>query len=166
VGHERDWTSADLAADRRAATASNAAELVVPDKSEILGLIDNFERTLMRGISAKLEDGNSRLNDFINLLVRGPEKWRDRYESAIRRLRAGLVNFRTIIRLNSDRLDNYIKTIRALSPQATLERGYSITRDADGVLVKDINSLKPGDRLQTRLASGSIISETKKTYDQ
>ena len=61
VGHEVDWTLADLAADVRAATPSNAAELAVPDCTQILNSIESFDERARRAMRRKLEDHRQRL---------------------------------------------------------------------------------------------------------
>ncbi|MFH0952615.1 MAG: exodeoxyribonuclease VII large subunit [Patescibacteria group bacterium] len=187
VGHERDWTIADLVADKRAATPSNAAEIVVPDKEEVMAVIDTFERTIFRVMIDGLEDSQRRWQDGIAALFKGPQRWQEHYQqlflllghkfasfthkvsqkqkeviSGQQRLTNSISFFLTRLR---DRLEQYNKLIKTLSPRATLERGYSLTVGSDGKILRSSKQVAIGDRLHTRLASGSIISETKETND-
>ncbi|MFC1662829.1 exodeoxyribonuclease VII large subunit [Patescibacteria group bacterium] len=187
VGHERDWSIADLVADFRAATPSNAAESVTPDKSDILSLVNNFELTIYRQFYSAVETGNQRLSQAIGNIVRGPRRWQERYGQLRQSMRIKLSAYsqtllssadsltrlndrlcfgiKQSVRLKKDQLTRLLKLLKALSPQATMDRGYSITYGPANKPLKKTSQIKTGDKLRTRLASGNIISETKKTYD-
>ena len=139
VGHEQDTPLCDLAADVRASTPTAAARLVVPDLDELLaGLARTRER---------LTTGVRRLG----------ERDRVRLSHARERLRAAplllLERRRAAVAATGGRL-------RALSPRATLERGYSIVR-AHGVVLRDASATRVGEHVDVELARGSLSVEIK-----
>lgn len=187
VGHERDWTIADLVADVRAATPSNAAELIVPDRAEILAVVGSLDRTIVREMITAFESYRQRYQQTVQALWRGPRRWRERFErsrhmlfvrfsglqQAIGRSGEGIgrlahqttVGLTGAIQSQRDRLVHLSRTIHNLSPQATLRRGYSITTGPGGDVLRSPRGISAGDQLRTRLSSGSITSITKATHD-
>jgi exodeoxyribonuclease VII large subunit len=161
VGHEVDVTIADLVADRRALTPSEAAELVVPDRAEFRSELDRLRGRLTTGLRQRAEQARWQLDalasrrcytrplDRLHDLATGLDELELRLQRAMRRL---LSDQRTKLEATACQLD-------ALSPLAVLSRGYSVTkRLADGVLVRDAGMLNSGDRLSTLLAEGEVIS--------
>lgn len=137
VGHETDYTLCDFAADKRAGTPSIAAEMAVPVLSEL------EERLL-----------NARLRMVAALRAKG-----DNFAQHIDRLSSELVRaLKYAHSLMEARLNTAIRSLLLLSPYSVLERGYSLTTDTNGSVVKDSATLKPGDKLFTRFASGSTTS--------
>lgn len=137
VGHETDFTLCDFAADLRAGTPSMAAELAVPVMSELVERLRSSMRTLastLRGRGDYFAQRIDRLGDGLQVaLVRYREQLERRLELAETRL-------------------------NAYSPYGVLERGYSLTTDEKGAVVKDASLLKRGDKLHTRLAKGEVVS--------
>jgi exodeoxyribonuclease VII large subunit len=138
VGHEIDVTLADLAADRRALTPSEAGELAVPDGREVAMHLDRLSDHIHRISQARLCDARARLDQ---LAERSRSAWRrnlDDRRHLLSRLSASL---------------------EALSPLAVLARGYSLTFQADGsTLVRAADDVRDGDIIITRLSSGQISS--------
>ena len=156
VGHEGDTPLCDLAADVRASTPTAAGKLVVPDLDELLRELgrsrDSFERCVRR----TLERERQRLRRAHVGLERGTRRTleRDAQQLSILRdrLRRGppllLERRRSAVRHASARL-------QALSPRATLERGYAIVRARDQIL-RSTADLRPADRVEVELAEGSF----------
>jgi exodeoxyribonuclease VII large subunit len=207
IGHEVDTTVADLAADRRAATPSAAAETVAPAVAELRADLGGRWLRLGHGVSAGLrvkrraaeiatarlgrlspghriagmrQDVDRRSSLLRHALLQEVAAKRHSLDTAGGRLRgrqpAQLVMVhRAALRGASERLiaaarrsvaaragDTATRSARlqALSPLRTLERGYSITADAaTGAVVTDAASVAVGQRLQTRLRSGTLDSE-------
>lgn len=134
IGHEVDVCLAELAADKRASTPSNAAELLAPDKhqvlSQLLTLKTQFKQTLERHVLRKIE----RLQDTKQRL----------HDSLARRLE-----------LAKHQLARQKELLGALSPQSALNRGYAIIR-RQGVVVRSVKSIKTGDTLEVTLSDGMI----------
>jgi exodeoxyribonuclease VII large subunit len=164
VGHEIDVTIADLVADRRALTPSEAGEIVVPDHADLvaaLGQIRDRLRTAVRGRAAVLR---SRLDQVaqrrslahpterVHHLAQRVDELDRRLTNAIGgRIDAAHAHWRTIG-----------ATLSALSPLRVLERGYSLTTRAEtGAVVRSIADVRPGDRLATRVADGTIVSRVE-----
>ncbi len=137
VGHERDTTIADLVADVRASTPSNAAERVVDDRREVMAMIDRSVEGIAQVMLRRIGDSCSTVDAF----VRSGEFWF-----------AGLV----------DRLEHAQAMLRSLSPASTLERGYSITKDDAGHIVRRRDSVGAGAHLTTIVSDGQIQSEVVK----
>lgn len=138
VGHEIDVTLADLAADRRALTPSEAGELVVPDGREIAMHLDRLGAQLHRISQARLAEARLRLDQL--------------------KERAGLA-----VRKNLDdrrhTLSRLAASLEALSPLGVLARGYSLTFRADGgALVRSVSEVEADEIIHTRLADGTIAS--------
>ena len=203
VGHEVDFTIADLVADERAPTPSGAAERVVPDRAEWLrgfalaaqrvqtgmrrrlnelrnGLgvreqrlarthpgvrlrqhaqrLDELEERLKLAARASIERARARHSAAASLLLRASpairvQSQRIRLDAARRALNAGI---RGSITTAQRRFELAGRTLHAVSPLATLDRGYAIVADAAGKVVRDAATLAAGDRVEARLARGRI----------
>ena len=162
VGHEIDVTIADLVADKRALTPSEAAELVVPLESDVKLLLERVRQRLTTALQYQAQRARyqiERLADHPSLSrpfdrIRELQSQIDDLEERLQRSMRG--------RLETARqqLGTIAASLTALSPLAVLERGYSLTkRLTDGNLVRDLNTIKPGDRISTLFSSGSLISE-------
>lgn len=138
VGHEIDVTLADLAADRRALTPSEAGELAVPDGREVAMHLDRLAERIHHISQTRLREARARLDQLAKLVQHAVRMNLDARRHQLTRLAASL---------------------DALSPLAVLARGYSLTFQADGkTLVRFADEIQPGNLIQTRLASGQITS--------
>ena len=161
VGHEIDVTLADLAADVRALTPSEAAELVVPSADEMRGMLRQLAGRLRAGLGRRAALARSQLAALAaSRVLRRPL---ERIHDLSRRLdeldaRAFKAQRRRLdlARHHVERLGDKLES---LSPLQVLARGYSLTERADdGHLVRDARTLKMGDRLRTRFARGTVAS--------
>jgi exodeoxyribonuclease VII large subunit len=132
VGHEQDTPLCDLAADARASTPTAAARLVVPDSAELLGRLDRTRSSLARGARSAVERRRQRIVHAHDRLRRAPAL-------AVERKRA--------------RLEHAAGRLRALSPRATLQRGYAIVRAQDEI-VRSPASVSAGDPIDVEVAEG------------
>lgn len=135
IGHEVDVTLSELVADRRAPTPSVAAELAAPDIAAVRSRLSGLSGGLARGLRRRVDRGRDRLSHFERVL---PRIVRGRVSAAGARL-GGLAG-----RLN------------ALSPLATLERGYSVALDAEGSVLSRIDQFAPGEPFTLRVRDGSV----------
>ena len=166
VGHEVDVTLCDLAADVRALTPSQAAELLAPDASELLAALAQARRRLAGALRARLADGQARLKAIeassvfrrpMQLVEDRARALDDLEQRAARAARQRVDRTRQRVEKLSARLD-------ALSPLAVLARGYSVTqRLSDGAVVRNSADLAPGDLITTRFAHGRAISRVEET---
>ncbi|HUF73014.1 MAG TPA: exodeoxyribonuclease VII large subunit [Gammaproteobacteria bacterium] len=166
VGHETDFTIAEFAADLRAPTPSQAAELAVPQQSDwlerLLGIAGQLELVLRR----RLRDDRKRLDTLEHrlgrahpgVMLRSMVQRLDEFEGRFRRgIKATMAELASRIRLIE-------RGLLALSPIATLERGYAIvTRQNDGELVTRSDAIASGDGIDVRLATGSLTATVDST---
>lgn len=137
VGHETDFTLCDFAADRRAGTPSIAAEVAVPVLAELEERISNLSLRTIAALRAKGDSFAQHVDRLSMELVRALK-----YASSMAEAR-----------FNSAK-----RSLELLSPYSVLDRGYSLTTAQDGSVIKDAATLKKGDKLLTRFASGSAAS--------
>jgi exodeoxyribonuclease VII large subunit len=169
VGHEVDVTLADLVADVRALTPSEAAELAVPSAQELLAQIAVLQRQLTKNLYNRVSSARMHLQRLstrpvlakplsrLRLLSRRLD---DLDESATRSLRRRQRRLREKLASLSARLET-------LSPLATLTRGYSVTTREDGTIVRDVQDVAANDILMTQVARGKVTSRvvTRTTED-
>jgi len=180
VGHEIDTTLADFAADLRAPTPSAAAELLVPDRKELLAALhrqsarldESMRRRLDTPVQradrawlrlqalrphARLERGATRLHELRrwleDQLLRPLARRHETIDALAARLRRGYQERFEQRRLH---LHGLARALDAVSPLATLQRGFAILRDADGTIVRSVAQAHPDQSLSARLADGSI----------
>jgi exodeoxyribonuclease VII large subunit len=159
VGHETDFTLADLAADLRAPTPSAAAELVLARRHEMIRRAQaaaNRARDLMRTRTAY---GRVRLQGLLRRVPLARPSWhvdtrRQRLDDAVRRLQGTrLANLERA----TARLARLAGKLEALSPLATLARGYAtVSRIPSGAPVTAVDQVQPGDTLNLRMRDGSM----------
>lgn len=134
VGHESDVTLCDLAADLRAATPSNAAELVVPDAEAILDALDDLETRAIDALDRLVPDLRQRLDELSA-----------RAEDAMRRAH----------RRESDLLAAQAARLHALSPLAVLSRGFAVVR-REGHVVRTVDDAPEGEDVEVVLQDGRL----------
>ena len=181
VGHETDFTLCDFAADVRAGTPSIAAEIVVPEKEKLLRRIDEAAGRLARAprqagetfaqridhlelrmttalrngttpVAARLDRAAQRLAPALKEAVAAAERRLARSEPHL------LPAMREALAKGLRRLSTAQAKLELLDPGSPLKRGYSLTFDAEGRIVRAAETVKPGDRLTTRLGVGEITS--------
>ncbi len=178
IGHETDTTIADYVADRRAATPTAAAELATAGWFEAAAEVDDLAAALRRTLRAQLETRMQALDRLALRLVHPAQKLaanRQRLELLARRLQhamRGRIDHHAPDRLghrlqqamarqmsvHRDRLARCAGALAALSPLATLQRGYSIARTADGAIVRAARQLAPGATLELQFATGTATA--------
>jgi exodeoxyribonuclease VII large subunit len=184
VGHERDWTIADLVADLRAPTPSVAAELVIPRIEDLRDKLDDLRRALNKFLADSLLDFQEAADDCLRRMAQAIEgTFRlslSELQSAQKKLSllnpllllkqykikvADLgrqISLRTeyLLKLKETCLNVLVEKLSSLSPLNVLSRGYSITfKLPEGTLAKDARLLKAGDMLNTKLEKGQILSK-------
>ncbi len=156
IGHEKDAPLLDLVADYRASTPTDAAKRVVPDIAEEIAMIsamrDRARRTLLNRINLEA----TQIANFKNRpVMKDPLVLITTRAEIIAGLRdRSNRSFAHQLKLAKEELKQIKARVRALSPQATLDRGYSVVQLADGQIVTDPKKLKQGDLLRLRLAKG------------
>jgi exodeoxyribonuclease VII large subunit len=161
IGHEKDSPLLDLVADYRASTPTDAAKRVVPDIAEEIQMISAMRDRARRTLLNRLDLETTRITNFKNRpVMRDPHVLITTRAELIAGLRdRSNRSFGASLKLAKEELKQIKARVRALSPQSTLDRGYSVVQLADGQIVTDPKKLKAGDELRLRLAKG----ETKAT---
>jgi len=161
IGHEKDSPLLDLVADYRASTPTDAAKRVVPDIAEEIQMISAMRDRARRNLLNRLDLESTRITNFKNRpVMKDPHVLITTRAEVIAGLRdRSNRSFGASIKLAKEELKQIKARVRALSPQSTLDRGYSVVQLTDGQIVTDPKKLKVGDELRLRLAKG----ETKAT---
>jgi exodeoxyribonuclease VII large subunit len=158
VGHETDVPLVDHAADRRASTPTDAAKLVVPDVAEESTRVRLLLDRARRQIIARLDNEQHRLDGLRSRpALADPHgvltTWAtDVAATRERGRRAALV----CVAEAHTAVARLAARVTALSPQATLDRGYAVVQRDDGVVVRDAGEVQPGEQLIGRFASGRL----------
>jgi exodeoxyribonuclease VII large subunit len=161
IGHEKDSPLLDLVADYRASTPTDAAKRVVPDIAEEIQMISAMRDRARRTVLNRLDLESTRITNFKNRpVMKDPHVLITTRAEIIAGLRdRSNRSFGASLKLAKEELKQIKARVRALSPQSTLDRGYSVVQLADGQIVTDPKKLRAGDELRLRLAKG----ETKAT---
>ncbi|KXK61794.1 exodeoxyribonuclease VII large subunit [Micromonospora rosaria] len=158
IGHETDTPLVDYVADVRASTPTDAAKRVVPDLTEEVRLIGQARSRLERAVRNLVDRERHRLDLLRSrpVLAR-PQVMVDQRttEVAALRQRAGRCLDHRLAAAGND-LRHTLARLRALSPAATLDRGYAIVQRGDGQVVRAAGDVDPGDHLRVRLAEGDL----------
>ena len=169
VGHEIDFTIADFVADVRAPTPSGAAELVVPDRDDWLRTINSLAARIARLGARAVEDRGQTFDWLARRLAQASPS------AVVERAIARLGSLQQ--RLNSSARDSVsgmnhrfelaVRGLHAVSPLATLERGYAIVEDAaSGRVLSDAGDVSPGNDIRARLSKGELIATVKSTKNE
>lgn len=157
VGHETDFSIADLTADMRAPTPSAAAELAVPELGNIHAAIEGAMEQIRAGMLRRLSDAERSLEAQMSLIAALSP--RSRLNNAEQRLDELSAAIRTGMHHRLDRAEQSLKAnaeiISALDPLGVLARGFSLTSTDRGI-VTSAAQLSPGDSINVRLSEGSL----------
>ena len=183
VGHEIDFTICDFVADLRAPTPSAAAELIVPDAMDLQRHVDRCARTLGHQLLGRVRDAQQRLDHagetlhrclthkiegfkgsldhaFRVIQARSPVRElmmrRNHFADLHRRLAACPAHLIENARHRFNRIEGIL---RVLGPDATLRRGYSITMNDRGEIIRTVTVVTPKMRIRTRVGDGEFGSE-------
>ncbi len=182
VGHERDVSIADLVADKRASTPSNAAELISPQRNDLILHINNLsskiEGMLKEILQEKREGISSQvfiLNGFLTEKIEAFKLARERlinafsaffqnkkfqFEKAKSMLDLCLKKLNERFIIQKSKLDSFLRLIESYNPKSVLKRGYSIVQSKKGI-VSSVKNVKKGDEINILLKDGSLNSKVK-----
>ncbi|SDZ73955.1 exodeoxyribonuclease VII large subunit [Selenomonas ruminantium] len=157
VGHETDFTLADFAADVRAATPSQAAELAVPDRAEVKRQVEHLTSQLTRQMRREIDLRRQRLDHVLqSRVMRQPQSMLAERRQRLDFLLAGLQNTaKQELQNKSHGLKLLLNRLAAINPAAVLGRGYGIVTKQDK-LVSSINAVEIDDEIQLSLTDGSL----------
>lgn len=161
IGHEADKPLLDDVADVRASTPTDAAKRVVPDVAEERLRINDARARLQLRLYNLVDSESQRLDMMTQRpVLASPSTVVDRHaEDVLRLVQRGVDVTDSLLTFQRSRLESLRASMRALSPQATLDRGYAIVQTANGALVSSPRSVTPGDALRLRVKDGDIAAE-------
>jgi len=188
IGHEIDFTICDFTADLRAPTPSAAAELIVPDIIDLRRRIDGCKRAVGRELLERLRDAQQQIDAGRETLRRCLAHKIDNYKRGLihiaralqarspardllmRRNRFGDLHRRFIasplraVENAKQRFTQIEGILRVLGPDATLRRGYSITTDDRGEVIRTVAAIRSRMRIRTRVSDGEFGSDVAGDY--
>ncbi len=185
VGHEIDTTICDLAADYRASTPSNAAEVVFPDRKELRGRTDGIRLALRRAAENRLNEAGYRVkNTYIRLAAVNPEKrilrlvsgcalqrtklehsMRKRLEEADGLIGMAEIRLKNGVNRRADAADAALirmnERLKAMNPLRVLERGYTLVTDPEGRLLTAAEKAREAGEIRIRFADGNVAASVR-----
>ena len=165
IGHEKDSPLLDLVADYRASTPTDAAKRVVPDIEQEIADINKIRDRIYRRLVSTIDYELNQISQLRNRpVMKDPSvmvKVRVEELNALRdRSHRG---FKALLDIEKKEIKGVIAHLRSLSPQSTMDRGYSVVQSDDGKIVRDATKLKAGAVLRIRAAKGearaSVVAE-------
>lgn len=165
IGHEQDTPLLDYVADVRASTPTDAAKLVVPDVAEETRRVETARdrlRSVLRGWLDREQAGLDQLRSRPALA--DPRSLLDvRLEEIVELRHRARRTVRHAVDRADDDIGHHRARARALSPLATLERGYSVLQDAEGHVVTSVDGVAPDTAISVRVADGRVHATTTRT---
>lgn len=160
VGHESDFTICDFVADVRASTPSAAAELAVPEQTELYLRLENAKKKLFLLATSSVESRRKKLAVLSSSpFLRSPMNFVDTKRMKVTQLLDRLDgNFTRIFERKKSLYKEKVASLEALSPLAVLSRGYGASYGSDGKLIKSVEGVKCGDTFRNVLRDGEIIA--------
>ena len=168
VGHETDYTISDFAADLRAPTPSAAAELVMPEKRAMKEQLSIFYKRLNTSLLNRLNHEKNRLQRLSEArsLIKPSEQLNQRRQyldmlerNLLDRSRYKLENLKSDLKVLAGKLD-------ALSPLTVLSRGYSVTQNKSGEMIRSVKQMRPGEELIITVCDGKFQAVYDKTLTE
>lgn len=158
VGHEPDITISDYVADLRAATPSNAAELVVPDQNALRQTMDSYSLSMLTALQQKLKAARRHLDVLSDSsCLQSADMYVKQRRSNLEQLNQRLVNAEHL-KINHCKqlyLTNTAK-LDAMSPLKVLTRGYAFVQNSKSEIIRSVKQVNPGDKLCVALSDGSL----------
>ncbi len=158
IGHENDRPVLDDVADLRASTPTDAAKRVVPDVADELHKLDQQRQRLFMRVDTLVANQLAMVEQIRSRpILANPYTFIDVHEADVERAVDQMrLRLDQLLSKEEMQLSHLRQQVRSLSPQSTLDRGYSVVRDVDGHVISDATTVKQGQRLRVRLAKGEL----------
>ena len=166
VGHEPDVTISDFVADLRAATPSNAAELAVPDRDALRQMLDSMSETMAAAMSRRIQNARRHLQVLSDsAALQSPQGYLQQRRKTLELLENRLVSAQNLqLSRKKQHFIGLTSKLDAMSPLKVLTRGYTMTQDQDGALIKSIRQVDLAQTVHVSLADGqftAIVTDRK-----
>lgn len=163
VGHETDYTIADMVADLRAPTPSAGAELVVPDKRELVWKLESFKKRIILAMQSKIANARARVEKIKNSSL-----FKQPFDKIYQARMVLDINNRYLykgigirIKFLREKLNMFIAKLDSLSPLSILARGYSIVTEKDSnVVIKSVKQICKNELLDIKFIDGKVVCKT------
>ena len=158
VGHEIDFTISDFVSDRRAATPSAAAELVVPAKNELTEVVLNYQRLLKMHMEEKTNAAKRQLEYLLNrpILTKKDVFYKVKMQEVDELYQKLSYAYKGQVIKNERRYELALQKLEKLSPLNTLKRGYSLVTTLEDKVIKSIEEVQVGDEVIITVSDGSL----------
>ena len=158
IGHENDRPVLDDVADLRASTPTDAAKRVVPDVVDEQHKLDQLRQRLFLRVDTFVANQLSMIEQIRSRpILANPYTFIELHESDVERAVDQLrIRLDQVLSREAMQIGHLRQQVRSLSPQSTLDRGYSVIRDLDGHVISDAAKVKKGQQLKVRLAKGEL----------
>jgi exodeoxyribonuclease VII large subunit len=165
IGHEKDSPLLDLVADYRASTPTDAAKKVVPDIAQEIADIELLRNRILRRLESSLDYQSAQIAQLISRpVMKDPMVIvTTRFEATQSYRQRAALAFAGILDREKRELKQVRAHLRSLSPQSTLDRGYSVVQLDGGEILRDAAAVAVGTHIQIRLAKGQIGAVTEKS---
>ena len=165
VGHEPDVTISDFVADARASTPSNAAEMAVPDRSELLDRLEGVRLQMVRSETARLALLRRKLEELRakRVLTDPMAPIQDRRQALDHAQRDLAHAMERRLAGPRQQLSGLAASLDAMSPLKVLGRGFAVAQDSEGHILRSAEEVSPGDSVTVRLAKGRLDCEVRQT---
>ena len=168
VGHEPDVTISDYVADLRAATPSNAAELVVPDGKAFLVTMDKQQQILMNAVNQRIHAAKRHLQVLSDSAVlRTPDAQIQRKRESLTGLLSGLINAQE--RIINECKESFVQStakLEAMSPLKVLQRGYSVAMNDKNQIIRSVKDVMINEPIQIAVTDGTVHAVVCNTEEE
>jgi exodeoxyribonuclease VII large subunit len=152
VGHETDFTICDFVADQRAATPTAAAELISPNRANLIAQLQQLAQQVDRQMESKLNQNAQQL-DYLTRRLLSPSQQISHKRDYLQQLQLRMNQSAAgSVQNSQQQLNNFQKNLTHLNPKSVLSRGFAIIEDVDGKIVSDRKQVKAGDAVQISFA--------------
>jgi exodeoxyribonuclease VII large subunit len=161
VGHEPDYTISDFVADLRAATPSNAAELAVPDRLELLETLKSYNKRMAGALKGNIDAEREHLKRLVkSRAMISPMNYIDDRRLLLDHAYERLTSAAALsVKHSRGEFGRLVSALDAMSPLKVLARGYSIAMKQDGTVIKSADDVSSGDMLELKTSDGKIRCE-------
>lgn len=151
IGHERDLSLAEEAADIRGSTPTDAARRLVPDMHDLEYEIASMSSRIIQTVERDIESKKAVVDRIINIGFH----WVERYAVALQRCRMSITNgMDRMMRSFAERMTSFTRLFKSLDPKAVLGRGYAFLRTTEGEVIGSVNGLSRGQAVEVQLKDG------------
>lgn len=167
VGHEPDVTISDYVADLRAATPSNAAELVVPDQDALRQMLDSMSAAMTTSLQRQLKAARQHLNVLCaSPALQSPVVYVQQRRKELELLRSRMVACENaVIDRNRRRYLTNTAKLDAMSPLKVLTRGYAMVQTTDSTIVRSVKQVQKGEGLSVTVNDGIVLATVEEAKE-